>query len=189
LPTPLPLLPPTAETLLGIVSQVPDPQPAPSAGFSGVSTKIRSPRNIFGLFRQYNSDKTPSHDPEENVNLQDLCDEPVAAGPTVPRLEPVGDFYPYPNRNSFRLGDWYWNHGAQKSRESFHKLLHIVGDPEFHPDDVRHTPWGKIDKKLAWNDFDNENSEDEHDAEWVDEDAGWKKSLVKISVPFNTRAE
>src|SRR6202453_2284210 len=171
-----------------IISHPPNPQLSVGSSLAScILSTLRTPRNIFGLFRQYYSDEMPSHDPEEHVILQDLCDDPGAAEPAIPPI--CGDFNPYPNKNYFLLGDWFWNHGGQKSRESFHKLLQIVGNPEFHPDDVCDTPWAKIDKKLGQNDFDNEDGKDEHDTEWVDEDAGWKKSLVKISVPFNRRAE
>jgi hypothetical protein len=127
----------------------------------------------------------PSHDPERHLELQDLFDDPAAPDSTSLPPEPSEDnFYPYPNKNSFRLGDWYWNHGAQKSRESFRELLRIVGDPEFHPDDVRQTQWAAIDKKLSGNLFDEDSM-----GEWVDEDVGWKKSLITISVPFHRRAK
>jgi hypothetical protein len=46
------------------------------------------------------------------------------------------DFHPYPNKNSFLLGNWYWNGGIQKLQESFHKLLSIIGNPDFRTDDV-----------------------------------------------------
>ena len=96
-------------------------------------------------------------------------------------------FHPYPNKNSFLLGDWQWNHGNQKSKENFSELLHIVGSPEFKPDDVRHTQWDKIDATLGSNEFDGKTIADGDGNEWTDEDAVWKKSTVKISVPFHSR--
>lgn len=124
--------------------------------------------------------------------MQDLFEGPAAASDAShqPPIVRVGNhFYPYPNESSFRLGDWYWNHGVQKSRESFRKLLNIVGDPGFHPDDVRNTQWSKIDAKLGMNDFDKDGVTDgEDDGEWMDEDAGWKRTPVTISVPFAKRS-
>jgi hypothetical protein len=92
-------------------------------------------------------------------------------------------FDPYPNQSSFRLGDWYWNHGAQKSRESFKELTRIIGDPEFAPDDIRKTNWSDIDAKLAASNFGGQ----EAGHEWLGEDAGWKKTPISIAVPFHHR--
>jgi Plavaka transposase len=167
---------------------------------------FRSPRNIFGLFRQYYSEEPPSHDPEEHVDLHELSDCTGAARRGLPdvsagtegglghRPNDKNAFYPYPNESSFRLGNWYWNNGAQKSRESFRELLSIVGDSEFRPEDVRHTQWSKIDVKLGGNDFDREEGVDKElvdvvDAEWMDEDAGWKKTPIVISVPFHSKTK
>jgi hypothetical protein len=84
-------------------------------------------------------------------------------------------FYPYPNRSAFRLGDWYWNGGPQKSQASFKALVDIVGDPDFNPEDVRDTKWDRLNRFLA------------DDEEWVDEDAGWERTAVSINVPFQPR--
>jgi hypothetical protein len=145
------------------------------------------PRNIFGLFRKYCLDGSPLHDPEENVALEDLLDGSTIA---APQTESSGQssLYPYPNENSFRLGDWYWNSGHQKSRESFRELLSIVGNPGFNPEDVQHTKWGEIDSKLAKNDFDGRSNTGKEE-EWLDDDAGWKKTPINISVPFHGRSK
>jgi hypothetical protein len=139
---------------------------------------LRTPRNIFGLFRQYRAERLPSHDPEEFVGFQDLQDAPVSTDRPLQNLDNI--IYPYPNENSFRLGEWYWNHGIQKSHESFTELLSIVGGSKFRPEDVQHKQWNKIDKKLAGDGGD----------EWLDvEDAGWKTTPIHISVPFPRRAK
>jgi len=154
-----------------------------------VRRMFRTPRNIFGLCRQYFSEELPSHDPEEHITLQHLSDEatPVAVASLQPH-ETANTFLPYPNENSFLLGDWYWNRGIQKSLQSFRELLTIVGRREFHPEDVRHTKWDQINSQLASNDFD-ERSNIEEGAEWTDEDAGWRKTPITISVPFHSRAK
>jgi hypothetical protein len=95
---------------------------------------------------------------------------------------------PYPNRNSLLLSSWYWSHGAQKSKESFRKLLDVVGDPDFRPDDVRHTRWRKIDAKLGSNEFEEGEVGEEEGAAWLREDAGWKKTPINISVPFHSKS-
>jgi hypothetical protein len=129
-------------------------------------------RNKFGLFRRYWSNSPPSHDPDGNVTPECLSDVPDSVQPAVSR----DTFYPYPNRSSFQLGDWYWNGGAQKSHASFKDLVNIVGDPEFSPSDVRRVRWDDIDSKLASNDG------------WTDEeDTGWIRTPVNIEVPFQHR--
>lgn len=154
---------------------------------SRVHRIIRTPRNVFGLLRQYFSDKDtfPSHDPEEYIGLEDFCDNNPASDEAISgqqndtRTNPL--FHPYPNKNSFLLGDWYWNHGIQKSAKSFRTLLDIIGSLDFSPQDVSHRQWANIDKRLA----DDNVSPDDGDVEWVDEDAGWMKTPIKISVPFH----
>jgi hypothetical protein len=94
-----------------------------------------------------------------------------------------GPFYPYPNRNSFLIGEWYWNGSIQKSQESFNELLKIIGDPDFTSDDVRKTKWSEINSSLGANDFD----DNPNQAEWLDADAGWQRTPISIRVPFHNR--
>lgn len=154
-----------------------------------VAPLARSQRNKFGLSRLYSTPKFPSHDPEDHVDLQSLLEDIAAIDISQPN-QIENPFFPYPNRNSFLLGDWYWNHGVQKTNESFRALIDIVGRPEFNPDDIRSTPWSQINKTLACNDFDNNHDEDldGKDVAWMDEDASWQKTSIQISVPFGLRA-
>jgi hypothetical protein len=130
--------------------------------------------NKFGLFRRYHRKDPPSHDPEQNVSFRDLCEADDAAG-SAPPDSPPDVYHPYPNRSSFRLGEWYWNGGIQKSQASFKDLVNIVGDPAFSPTDVQNVNWDRINHALA------------NDDEWVDQDAGWEKTEVSILVPFQPR--
>jgi hypothetical protein len=122
----------------------------------------------------------PSHDPEEAVTLDDLCltggSSAGAAGVPSHRDEGSPEYYPYPNRESFLLGDWYI-HGVQKSQDSFKKLTSIISDPTFDPSRIRHTNWAKINEILG-------SSEIEDDREWMDADAGWVATPIKLLVPF-----
>ena len=131
-------------------------------------------RNLFGLFRRYEAVELPSHNPEENSSLDELSDIP-----NDPMLHPdsSASFYPYPNSSSFRLGDWYWNSGAQKSQASFKELVEIIGDPEFKQADIRDAKWDNINRTLG-----SDNPE-----EWLDSDAGWRNSSVSITVPYQFR--
>lgn len=128
-------------------------------------------RNKFGLFRRYHREGPPQHDPDENTTLQHLTD---VAADDASEPPPVV-YHPFPNRSAFRLGDWYWNGGAQKSQTSFNDLVSIVGDPTFSPKDIRETQWDKVNQTLA------------DDEVWDDLDAGWTKTEVSIVVPFQPR--
>jgi hypothetical protein len=197
IPKPLPSLPPEAAHSLPIpplLATEPDhpiehpvspAAPATPTLTSHIRQILQTPRNIFGLFRRYHSETWPSHDPEEHVMLRDnlvTSDLPDHSCNEQP-------FHPYPNEASFRLGDWYWNHGAQKLHESFRELLDIIGDPNFSPDKVRDTPWSQIDADLGTNNLDGNCGLAKGCAQWMDEDAGWNKSHVRISAPFHNRTE
>ena len=188
LPQPLPPLLDTQSDPRPLISPPTLTTSASSSITSRVLKLFKTPQNAFGLFRQYYSEIPPSHDPEEHVELQDLSDGPLDTSSNPPPNENV--FHPYPNKNSFLLGDWHWNYGIQKSRGSFNDLLSIVGSLDFKPEDVRHTQWAKIDAKLASNkEFDDKSVAEDGKAEWMDDDAGWKRSTIRISVPFHRRAK
>lgn len=177
LPQPLAPLPPTPQLHENSTSE---PELPVSNSRQTAGSKLQTLPNAFGLIRQYFSDRLPSHDPEEYVDVIP-SDEPFCSNI-------LSSFSPYPNENSFLLGDWYWNHGNQKSQESFRQLLGIVGHPEFRPEDVRRTTWSKIDAKLGSNPFDRGTGEVEEE-EWMDEDAGWHRTPITISVPFHNRTK
>ena len=115
----------------------------------------------------------PLHDPDENASLTDLPDVPQALASTLSNHS----FYPYPNHSSFRLGDWYWSNGVQKSQSSFKQLVDIITDPKFSTANVQNTGWDKINTILRGDNME----------EWTDEDAGWVNSPFKITVPFQLR--
>ena len=149
------------------------PVPAPCSMF-------KTQPNKFGLFRVFRSEGLPSHDPDEqSTNAQSFLSQlpftvDFSIPPTVTSV-PDNPFHPYPNESSFRLGDWYWNHGPQKSHESFKLLLDTIGDSEYNPDDVRNTNWKAINKELG------SSSGDRQEA------SGWSRSPITISVPFHCR--
>lgn len=93
-------------------------------------------------------------------------------------------YYPYPNHSSFQLGDWYWKQGVQKSQGDYIKLVEIIGGATFNAADVSSTHWKKINCKLGVNEYDEGDGE-----EWEDKDAGWKRTLVSIEVPFSCTTE
>lgn len=150
---------------------------------------IDSTLNSFGLFRRYHSPTLPTHDPESRTTLAMLSNAPETLSnsqfvnppdSTTFDISDVGsEFYPYPNKASFLIGEWYWNSGSQKSQNSFKKLLDIIGSDNFSAADIQQTNWSKVNSQLAINDWDV--------GEWEDEDAGWYRSSVTINVPFYSK--
>ena len=190
---PLPPVPVSDEVSTNSTNISPPSQPQAPISAEGVGSRIRrlltTSRNPFGLWRRYNVDTLPLHDPEEHIQLCDVIDNwprDSDEATNSPNAASHGQnpFYPYPNKSSFRLGEWYWTGGIQKSQESFSKLMKIVGDKQFHPEDVRSTRWKEINNMLSVNDFDEDVVGDE-DVEWLDEDTRWKKTTVSISIPFH----
>ncbi|KIM57899.1 hypothetical protein SCLCIDRAFT_28530 [Scleroderma citrinum Foug A] len=136
--------------------------------------------NSFGLSRQYYGDWFLTHDPEDAMTLQDLTLTPSGVDGCDSTGHPAESrallFYPYPNRLSFLLGDWYWNGGIQKSKESFKDLIKIVGAREFQPEDVNSTRWDFINAQLRV---------EETGPDQSFEGASWSKTVVTIKVPFH----
>jgi hypothetical protein len=181
---PEPPIPLTISTGLELTSSSPPVSPEPPSNQSctpSLSARVDSqlrriintPPNIFGLFRRYNTIEKQSHDPEEHVALQDLSNIPVENDALDPN-----PFYPFPNRSAFDLGEWHWNGGVQKSQGSFRELVDILGNPNFRLDDIRHVNWDHINKALGT---------DDDSSEWLDNDAGWVRTPVTISVPYQSR--
>jgi hypothetical protein len=180
LPALPPLIPPVVES---------DPLPTQPSSSSAPSSSadswfaqfrhINTLRNSFGLWRRFFAKTLPSHDPEELSTLENLSD----IEPPAPSHGREVSFGPYPNESSFLLGEWYWDDNAQKSHKNFNRLLKIVGDPEFKPEDVRHTKWKSIDAQLAGATY----READGDEEWLD--AGWETTEIKVTVPFPKNAE
>jgi hypothetical protein len=131
---------------------------------------LSTPANIFGLSRHYFSSTFPKHDPEGNVTSLELVDETPHRG--------ISHLGPYPNLNSFLLGDWYWGRGDKSARD-FKELIDIIGDESFKPEDVRSTQWSKINAALS--------SSGNETEDWVDDTAGWSNESVTILVPVHER--
>ena len=141
--------------------------------------------NLLGLFCLYDEESLPVHDPE------DMSDNVAGSWPpgvqmlltTSTQLSNTEtSFYPYPNKASLCLGDWYWNQGALKSKDSFRKLLNIIGSPSFRPDDIRNTKWALIDHFLGMLTTDEDLAQS---TEWLDNNAGWICTTVTVTVPFS----
>ena len=142
-----------------------------------------TPANVFGMFRRVYGPEFPVRDPERLVDLAMLTNTTLpnanaTVTPASTNATPTNDIHhPYPNENSFLLGDWFWNYGGQKSHENFKRLIDIVGREGFLSEDIRSTNWAQINAQLGANQWD--------EGEWVDEDAGWHRSTVIFQVPFH----
>ena len=162
--------------------QAPPSAPLSNSGLSSVLPRtlrfFTTLTNSFSLSRWYYGDRLPTHDPEDKTTLQQLTLTPATEDVTERRDS--ASFYPYPNRSSFLLGDWYWNGGIQKSQESFKELIKIVGAPGFRPEDVSGTHWNFINAQLRA-------GADELGSEQFFEGASWTKTAVTIKVPFHKR--
>ena len=150
--------------------------------------KIKTQLNSFGLFRLYNKDSLPIIDPDTDNSFGEVGlsvpHEDNFTRPVETILHVSNPFHPYPNETSLLLGDWYWNEGHQKSQSSFRKLLDIIGHPEYCPEDVQNTNWMAIDRKLGSSSIGDETGTD---CEWLDVNSGWKKSDIRICIPFHCR--
>jgi hypothetical protein len=138
---------------------------------------LETNKNSFGVYRRYFSKRFPIHDPGCEVDASNLSNIIDSRAHNLAE----SSYGPYPNENSFRLGEWYWSHGTEKSQSSFKELLNIVGSKDFQPSDVRATNWDKVNECLA--------TEGDQKHEWLNADAGWTRSSVKISVPFHRFAQ
>jgi hypothetical protein len=156
---------------------------SPRTIFSLLHRIFKTQMNKFGLFHVYNTGSLPLHNPEDPYSVEHSCSPCVNSESShmEPSNEPCDNqYHPYSNETSMCLGDWYWNQGAQKSKESFKQLLGIISHPVFSPSAVSQTPWDAIDEQLGKNRFDD-------DLEWLNQDDGWKCSAVTISVPFHSQ--
>ena len=151
---------------------------------------ITTKMNSFGLFRLYDEDSTPStDDPEDQSGVDPLSTPRFEAPMSQPWPSSMNPFYPYPNENSWRIGDWYWNEGAQKSKHSFKKLVEIVTSSDFRTEDLYHTNWTAIDRQLGSLETIHDPSQATPDSEeWQAEDRGWMQTDITISVPFPRRS-
>lgn len=164
-----------APSLTPDMQTVPGPQPSTHHAIRRV---LKSPRNIFGLYRQYFSDKFPSHDPDAELSVCDLSDivENSDATLSTSADEETGSYGPYPNHSAFALGEWFWNNGAQKSKSDFKCLVGIITDPAFRTEDIQGLNWDRIDHQLG---------DSGSDLDWIEEpDAGWIRTPATIQVPF-----
>lgn len=177
---PAPLLP---------ISADPEPEPEPEPQGESSRTYIQIAHNIrlrlvdivttslnsFGIFREYYG--KPVRIPDENISLGDMSDFPrnidEHRGNSRCKKPLAQYLWPYPNISAWRLGNWFWNSGDTKSRESLKTLTReVILASDFIPKDLDGVSWDSIDEKLA------------SAAQGTPfEDEGWISATVNICVP------
>jgi hypothetical protein len=145
--------------------------------------------NAFGLSCRYYGNQLPTHDPEEATTLENLTLTPSDRvgwdiSTSTHAIHQTGEeyenpFYPYPNKSSFLLGDWFWNGGLQKSQKSFRELLQIIGNAQFWPEDISAMRWNLINDQLG------SSAEDAGEHAMPFEGAGWNKATINIKIPIH----
>ena len=148
---------------------------------------LTTQKNSFGLFHVYDEGSMPSaSDPEDQSGTDPPPDTRRVEAPmsrTLPNS--LNPFHPYPNESSWHLGDWYWNQGAQKSKQCFKNLVEIITSAHFCAEDLCHANWAAIDRQLGSLKPAHEPSGTTSTVEeWQPEDSGWVQRAITISVPF-----
>lgn len=134
--------------------------------------------NSFGLFHLFDKDSILSiNDPEDQSGANSLL---TLVSQWIP--DPMNPFHPYPNKSSWCIWNWYWNQGAQKSKQSFKRLVEIITSADFWTKDLHHVKWTAIDCQLGSHD---PCQADPDSGEWQTEDSGWMWRSITISVLFS----
>jgi len=79
LPQTPPALPPSA---IAQPTNIPSPTPLATQARTSLRRIFTTPPNVFGLFRQYETNELPSHDPDQHLSLQDLSNIPGSSVPS-----------------------------------------------------------------------------------------------------------
>ncbi|KAJ3549152.1 hypothetical protein NMY22_g988 [Coprinellus aureogranulatus] len=185
---------------LAVVTPPASPSPGPSAVPQSAATDGRlavlehstwkvSRKNGFNLYKVYWTLETRPHDPDLYLSNSDLRedDEDRLAMLSQPGRPPTGSgnpYHPFPNWSSYKIGDWYWSEGGEKSRESFQRLVNVICDEDFCPADLRRANWKRIDASLAASEFDDAFGDDE--SQWAGDGMSWKTASITVEVPFNS---
>ncbi|KAF8474303.1 hypothetical protein JB92DRAFT_3102554 [Gautieria morchelliformis] len=99
-----------------------------------------TPRNIFGLWREYLGH--PSYVPDLALHEDEWAPGVAALSDTQP--QPAADghgttFWPFPNISQFLLGNWFVNSpSGERSGRDLDSLVHVIQDPRFDPTELAH---------------------------------------------------
>ncbi|GBE78097.1 hypothetical protein SCP_0109790 [Sparassis crispa] len=160
------------------------PEANDSAETSIILRVVRTAKNIFGLFREYQ--KLPSHNPDDTTSLSDMAyvqpsnsdtahSRHALAVPSNPIAAMASSsFAPFANMSIFRLMNWMWSGSHIKSIDELDKLVNgVILAPDFHKEDLQgfdvKRETAKLDKAAQ-------------STETVAQD-GWNEAEVEIEVP------
>ncbi|TEB18673.1 hypothetical protein FA13DRAFT_1719668 [Coprinellus micaceus] len=147
-------------------------------------------KNGFNLYKTYWTLETHPHDPELFLSNSDF-QESRGASPIAPQstedATTTNPYHPFPNWSSFKLREWYWSDDGGKSRQSFQRLVNLIGDEDFIPQEIRRTNWKKIDSLLASSEFEDDFSRE--DGIWERDGSSWKTVSIPVAVPFNSASD
>ncbi|KAF6756915.1 hypothetical protein DFP72DRAFT_1066293 [Ephemerocybe angulata] len=166
-------------------------------------------KNEFHLYKRYWTLEDSPHDPDYyyvlDQDLHDAASERTPSPGSIYRSSLAEDnpdtsvteaqvetgaslpgekdaLYPFPNLSSFRLGEWFWDDRLEKSQNSFSKLIDIISDEDFSPQEVRLANWKKINAVLGGSvDDDGEGGN-----LWEGDGSSWRTTSVTITIPFNS---
>ena len=210
LPEPLLPLPPQDANLLlevdalqansgpcpSVTPNIPSSQADPTAQSAQPPSKscavLTTQKNSFGLFCIYDAESIPNaNDPEDQSGAGPLPAHRLNV-PTSQMLPgSMNPFHPYLNESSWLIGDWFWNQGAQKSKQNFKNLVGIIKSANFQSEDLHQTNWTAIDCQLgslgSVHDPSQTTSMAASSEEWEAEDGNWMRRVITISIPFPRR--
>lgn len=148
--------------------------------------------NLFGVFRAYTV--RPTTDPEEEVDLDILCDASAfvpplnssdgnfiqRAGRRVMNMLPHNPYTPFKNWTTFKIVDWHYSGSTTKSAGELDRLVDIIRSDEF---DKSHLEGFRASREFERLDNDSAADPDLDAGEGPSHDDGWIKTSIKIPLP------
>jgi hypothetical protein len=144
-----------------------------------------TPVDSWGLSRLFFGLPPPTHDPDgpqeqDQTVLPKDCSSQALSGASP------SAFFPYPNRSSFELGDWWSKQVSKRSVSGFTELVSILGHPDFNTDELKKANWPAISELLSHG-MTTRIDAPLPSCEWVDNTGGdWKVTRIQLPVPFST---
>ena len=162
-----------------------NPTPSQSGVPSGTTPEPKLEEtnpNVFGLYKSYKlySGDIP-YDPDGSSTPSDFRERPDSPAEPSGTSSSSPSLHPFPNLNSFRLGEWFWSDDHEKSQRSFQNLLGIVGSETFNPADIRNVNWNQINQSLAASQFEDDGA----GGIGLDDGTSWRSTPVTIQVPIS----
>ncbi|THU84525.1 hypothetical protein K435DRAFT_870175 [Dendrothele bispora CBS 962.96] len=197
--TPSPQLPAPSPSQTHMETPHPDPEAIVEAD---ISLPFETEPDEFGLFRIY--DQAPSHDPMENINLENITEAPTLVNTSDTRSplasfgshaaalisrsdtdQPSSSIAPFANISVFRIMHWFYQM-KEKSLSSLNDLVWNVIQPK-GPNGFRQEHFDRFDARWEAKRLDEYNKAKSIAAEEqplpFNAADGWKQSSVRIRLP------